>query len=384
MDFRETPEQADFRAEIRSWVTGAMKVIPRGSTLDDQTEREKVGRDWALAIHDAGWAGINWPVEYGGRGLSMVHEAIFQEELAIADAPYPVNSMGITLTGNTILVHGTEDQKRHYLPRILSAEDIWCQGFSEPGSGSDLASLSTKATPTDGGWIANGQKVWTSNGHLANKCMLLARTDAEAAKHHGITYFLADMDSMDVRPLVMINSEAEFNEVFVNDQFISNDDVLGSVGSGWRVANTTLAFERTTVALNLQVWSLQMLDRLVALVVRMGLADDVSVQEQVASYYELTHAIRIGSVRSMSLVASGGKPGADSSSVKLMWARLMQDMSRYALELAGPDGTVIDAAEPRYWVHRYLRARGHSIEGGSDEVQKSIIAEQVLGLPRSR
>lgn len=384
MDFRETPEQAEFRAEVRSWVTTAMAGIPRGSTIEDQGEREQIGRDWALAIHAGGWAGINWPVEYGGRGLTTLHEAIFQEELAIADAPYPINSMGITLTGNTILAHGTEDQKRRYLPRILSAEDIWCQGFSEPGSGSDLASLSTRATPVDGGWTISGQKVWTSNGHLANKCMLLARSDAEAAKHHGITYYLSDMDAMDVRPLVMINREAEFNEVFIDGQFVASEDVLGDVGGGWRVANTTLAFERTTVALNLQVWSLQMLDRLISLVVEMGLATDVAVQEQVASFYELTHAIRIGSVRSMSLVAAGGKPGPESSSVKLMWARLMQDMSRYALELAGPEGAVIDLSEPRYWVHRYLRARGHSIEGGSDEVQKSIIAEQVLGLPRSR
>jgi alkylation response protein AidB-like acyl-CoA dehydrogenase len=292
--------------------------------------------------------------------------------------------MGITLTGNTVLVYGTEDQKQRYLPRILSAEDIWCQGFSEPGAGSDLASLSTRATAVDGGWSINGQKVWTSNGHLANKCMLLARTDPDATKHHGITYFLSDMDQIDVRPLVMINGDAEFNEMFIDGQFVAPEDVLGNVNDGWRVANTTLAFERTTVALNLQVWSLQMLDRLVGLVRRLGLTADEAVVERVAEFYEQTHAVRISSVQTMSLVAAGGQPGPASSGVKLVWAALMQQMSRFALELAGTDGQIVDRPEPGYWVHRYLRARGHSIEGGSDEVQKSIIAEHVLGLPRSR
>lgn len=384
MDFRDSPDEAAFRGEIRDWLSTAMVGIPKGSTIEDQHEREEVGRDWARAIYEGGWAGINWPVEYGGRGLSMVHEAIFQEELALVDAPYPVNSMGITLTGNTILVYGTDDQKRRYLPRILSGEDIWCQGFSEPGAGSDLASLSTRGVATDGGWSLSGQKVWTSNGHLANKCMLLARTDPDATKHRGISYFLSDMDQIDVRPLVMINGDAEFNEMFIDGQFVSDEDVLGAVNDGWRVANTTLAFERTTVALNLQVWSLQMLDRLVALVRRLELTDDESVLERVAEFYELTHAVRISSVQTMSLVAAGGQPGPGSSGVKLVWAALMQQMSRFALELAGTDGQIVDRPEPGYWVHRYLRARGHSIEGGSDEVQKSIIAEHVLGLPRSR
>lgn len=384
MDFRDTPEQEEFRAEIKTWLASAMRDIPKGSTIEDQHERERVGREWAHAIFEGGWAGLTWPVEYGGRGLSMVHEAIFQEELALVDAPYPVNSMGITLTGNTILAHGTDDQKERYLPRILSAEDIWCQGFSEPGAGSDLASLATKATSTDGGWLINGQKVWTSNGHLANKCMLLARSDPDAPKHRGISYFLSDMDRIEVRPLVMVNRDAEFSEMFIDDQFVPDDQVLGPLNGGWHVANTTLAFERTTIALNLQVWSVQMLERLVKLVRDLGLENDVAVLERIAEFYELTHAIRISSVRTMSLVAAGGQPGPEGSGVKLVWAGVMQAMSRYALELAGPDGLVIDRPDPHYWVQRYLRARGHSIEGGSDEVQKSIIAEHVLGLPRSR
>ena len=384
MDFRATPEQLAFRGEIKEWLATAMDGIPPGATIEDQGDRETIGREWAQRIHDGGWAGLTWPEEYGGRGLSMVHEAIFQEELAIVDAPYPVNSMGITLTGNTILAHGTHDQKDRYLKRILAADDIWCQGFSEPGAGSDLAGLSTKAVQVDGGWNVTGQKVWTSNGHLANKCMLLARTDPDAPKHRGITYFLADMDSIDVRPLIMVNRDHEFSEMFIDGQHVADDDVLGAVGQGWQVANTTLAFERTTVALNLQVWSLQMFERLVELARQLGHGDDPVVAEKLADFYELTQAIRISSVQTMSKVAAGGKPGPEGSGVKLVWAGVMQAMSRYALELGGPEALVIDQPDPPYWVQRYLRTRGHSIEGGSDEVQKSIIAEHVLGLPRSR
>ncbi len=381
MDFSDTSEQSEFRQEVARWLDGVLGNFPPPA---DQAARESQAREWQSLLHQAGWLGIAWPTQYGGRGMAPLHEAIFSEECIRREAPQAINLLGILLAGPTIIAHGTEAQKRHYLPRILSAQDIWCQGFSEPGNGSDLAGLRTRAEPVAGGWRISGQKVWTSSGHLANKCMLLARTEPSAPKHQGITYFLADTDDFDIRPLRMINGDSEFNEMFLDDIFVADENILGELHRGWAVAVTTLGVERGSVAFTLQVWTRQTLERLAALVLEKGLEGDSYVLDRLGAFEAEVEAIRISAIRSASAFAAGQEPGPEGSTVKLQWARAVQDVSRFALELGGNDFLSAQEDGSDYWIHRYLRARGHSIEGGTDEIQKSIIAERLLGLPRSR
>ena len=382
MDFRDTPEEASFRAEAAAWLDAALQVRPDES---GPGAKERLSRWWQVQLASGGWAGITWPQQYGGRGLSVIHEAIFLEEAARRDAPDPLNLLGMILAGPTILVHGNDAQKDRYLPSILSGEEIWCQGFSEPGAGSDLASLRTRATRGDGGYVISGQKVWTSFAHEADQCMLLARTAGSTdARHAGITYFLASMADIEVRPLVMINGDRDFNELFLNDVFVADDDVLGEVDKGWGVALTTLAFERGSLAFTLGAMAGRVLDRLVELVIDTGASDDPVVVAEIGRHAADVEALRLGTIRQMSALSQGKTPGAEGSAVKLAWARVMQAMTRMALQLGGPAGIVTDDEVPARWTSGYLRTRGNSIEGGTDEINKSIIAERVLGLPRSR
>ena len=385
MDFRDTPDEAEFRAAAIDWLDATIARLPR-PLRGQQADRETNARFWQEELHAGGWAGITWPAEYGGRGLTIVHEGIFLEEAARRDAPTPLNLLGMILAGPTILVHGDEDQKQRFLPRILSGEDIWCQGFSEPGAGSDLAGLRARAERVEGGWSVSGQKVWTSFAHAAERCMLLARTEVadSTSRHAGITYFCAPMDDVEVRPLVMSNGDADFNEMFLTDVFVADGDVLGEVGRGWPIALTTLAFERGSLAFTLGVLARRVLDRLVARAIATGAADDASVLDRLGSFHADTEALRWGTVRQMSAIAAGKAPGAEGSALKLAWAQIMQAMVRLAVELGGADGVTLDADDDRLWAHGYLRARGNSVEGGTDEIQRSIIAERVLGLPRSR
>ena len=382
MDFRDTPDEAAFRAEACDWLDRALADRPpeRGAGA-----KEHASRWWQERLAQGGWAGITWPQEYGGRGLSIVAEAIFLEEAARREAPQPLNLLGMILAGPTLLVHGTDAQRRRYLPKILSGEEIWCQGFSEPGAGSDLASLRTAARPVDHGYVVNGQKVWTSFAHEADRCMLLARTASDGdSKHAGITYFLAGMDEIEVRPLVMINGDADFNEMFLTDVFVTEDDVVGEVGKGWPVALTTLAFERGSLAFAAGAAAKRTLERLIELAVRNGGADDPLVLAELGGFSAEVEGLRLTTIRQMSELSGGRSPGAEGSAVKLSWARVMQAMTRFAVELGGADGIAVDDAEAERWSNGYLRSRGNSVEGGTDEIQKSIIAERVLGLPRSR
>jgi alkylation response protein AidB-like acyl-CoA dehydrogenase len=288
------------------------------------------------------------------------------------------------LAGPTILAHGSDEQKARFLPPILASEQYWCQGFSEPGAGSDLAGLRTAARKVEGGWRISGEKVWTSNAHHAQRCLLLARTDPEAPKHAGITYFLAEMTGIDVRPLVMTNGDAEFNQMYLDDVFVADEDVLGEVGGGWPIALTTLAFERGGMALSLWVWARQAVDRLAAAARRRGLEEDEGIVEAVGLLAAEAEAVRIGSIRAMSETRAGARPGPETSALKLLWASAVQNASRLALQLDASGGALVDDETALAQLHRYLRARGHPIEGGTDEVQKSILAERVLGLARSR
>jgi len=383
VDFAESIEQQDFRLKARAWIERNIANLPHRHP-NSQQDREVNSRWWQERMYADGLAGMSWPVEFGGKGMTPTEDSIFNAESALVDAPLPINLVGMNLAGPTIMVHGNDQQKKRYLNRILSGEEIWCQGFSEPGSGSDLASLSTKATKVEGGWVVNGKKVWTSSGHLAQKCMLLTRTNPDAPKHKGITYLLADTKDFDIRPLVMVNRDAEFNEMFINDVFVNDDDLLGTPGEGWRYALSTLSFERGTIGYNLQVWARRAMDKLVRIVQELGLQDDVSVQEQLGRFEAEVEAIRITGIRAMAAVSQGSAPGPESSILKILWARTVQQINRYSIELRTSCGVMVDDEEAGDVVHHYLRSRGHSIEGGSDEIMKSIIAERVLGLPKSR
>jgi alkylation response protein AidB-like acyl-CoA dehydrogenase len=380
VDFADDPEEAAFRASARAWLDATLPGLPHPSPAGHE---EKVANQvwWQRALAEGGWVGLAWPAEVGGRGLPITYEAIFNEESARRRAPAPINLLGTLLAGPTILVHGTPEQQQTYLPQILDGTDVWCQGFSEPGAGSDLASLRTAARLEGDEWVVDGQKVWTSFAHAANRCMLLVRTEAvgEGGRHRGITYLLADTDGIEIRPLVMSNGEKDFNEMFLSDVRVPAERVLGEVGGGWRVALTTLAFERGSLAFVLSAEAQGALDAVCRLAAEQGVAEDPDVVRTLGRLAGRVRALRWTTVRQMSAVSRGGAPGGDGSAVKLAWAQTMQDLTRFALRLTG-DADTAGAT----WAHHYLRARGNSVEGGTDEVQRSIIAEQVLGLPRSR
>ena len=382
MDFRDTAEEAAFREEAARWLDEALGELPDAPPAD-QAEKDERAKQWQRTLHAGGWAGLTWPEAYGGRGLTPVHDAIFFQEAARRNAPQPANLLGMILAGPTIMVHGTDAQKDRFLPPILSGEEIWCQGFSEPGSGSDLASLSSRAVEAGDGYAVSGQKVWNSFGHQADRCMLLARTASaeEQGKHAGITYFLAPMEGVEVRPLVMVNGDADFNELFIDDLHVSDDEVLGGVGDGWTVAMTTLAFERSSLAFQLQVETRHGVEALARLLRDRGLADDDRLLAELGRLQGQSEALRLSTTRAISAVQAGGAPGPEGSTAKLTWAHLMQDLARVALEVLGPE--LHDPAHA-YWRRLYLRARGKSVEGGTDEIQRSIVAERVLGLPKSR
>ncbi|WBB99868.1 MULTISPECIES: acyl-CoA dehydrogenase family protein [unclassified Solwaraspora] len=383
MDFDDSDSDLAFRREAGSWLDDALRDVPDQEELS-QTEREHWSRVWQERLCAGNWAGLSWPVGHGGRGMDSLAQAVFNEEAAVRGAPYPLNGVGMMLAGPTIIAHGSDEQQARYLPGILRGEEYWCQGFSEPGSGSDLASLRTAATRVDGGWLINGTKIWTSNAHNASRCLLLARTDPEETRHRGITYFLAPMDRFTVRPLVMINGDTEFNEMFLDDVFVPDSDVLGGVGNGWKVALTTLAFERGSMALNLWVWARQAVDRVVDLAIARGLADDSTVVDTIGALQCDAEAVRIGSMRMLAESRAGGVPGPETSALKSLWAGVVQNANRLAVQLDEAGGVLLDGAGAAARMHRYLRARAHTIEGGTEEVQKSILAERVLNLPRSR
>lgn len=386
MDFRDTTEEAAFRKEAANWIQDRLRGLPH-LTPADHGQKTVNSRWWQEQLAGGGYLGLTWPKEYGGKGLPIAYEAIFNAEAARQRTPVGINMLGVILAGPTILVHGTDQQKAFYLPRILNGEDIWCQGFSEPGAGSDLAGLRSRAEATDEGWVVNGQKVWTSFAHAANRCMLLARTapvDETGSKHQGITYFLADTEDFDTRPLVMINGDADFNEVFLTDVQIPPDRVLGDLGGGWRVAMTTLGFERGSLAFALSAEAEAVMDHLLQRVRQAGLADHPDLAREVGRLAADVRSLSLTTTRQMSALLQGQTPGGDGSAVKLAWAQTMQAMTRLAVRAGGEAGVTQDDPADAAWISGFLRARGNSVEGGTDEVQRSIIAERVLGLPRSR
>ena len=379
MDLTLTPSEAEFQAEVRKWL---QENHPGPAPEGDDDAEFAFRREWQRKMHAAGWAGISWPEEYGGKGASLIEQAIFNEEIGRQRAPMPANVLGLVMGGPVVIAHGREDQKERYLDPILSGEEIWCQGFSEPESGSDLASLKTRAVKANGVWKVTGQKVWTTYAHEAKWCMLLARTDSDAAKHKGITYFILDMDqpNVEVRPLRQITGEAEFNEIFMEEAEVPEEDVIGEVGGGWNVAITTLMFERAGLGAAAVMGLKRSLEDLIALIREKGREDDPILRQKVAELQTGIEAMRLGGLRALTATMKTGIPGPEGSLGKWQWARYNQALTELASEVAGPDGVTAGSE----WSYRFLRSRANSIEGGTTEVLQNIIAERVLGLPRLR
>jgi alkylation response protein AidB-like acyl-CoA dehydrogenase len=378
MDLTLTIDEQAFRDEVRAW----LEENHPGAEPEGEEAKFEFRRAWQRKLHDGGWAGISWPKEYGGRGATLIEQAIFSEEMARAKAPSPANVLGLVMGGPVVIAHGTEDQKERFLEPILSGAEIWCQGFSEPESGSDLASLKTRAVRENGGWRVTGQKVWTTYAHEAKWCMLLARSDPGAPKHKGLTYFICDMeqDEIEVRPLRQITGEAEFNEIFLEGAQVPEDNVVGGEGNGWNVAITTLMHERAGLGAASAISVRRDLDELIAVINERGLADDPLIRQRIAELKIGVEALRLGALRALTQQMRVGIPGPEGSLSKWEWAILNQGLTELAVDILGPEALEPDSE----WAYRFLRARANSIEGGTTEVMKNIIAERVLGLPRLR
>ncbi|HEX3317123.1 MAG TPA: acyl-CoA dehydrogenase family protein [Solirubrobacteraceae bacterium] len=378
MDLTFSDEELAFRDELRSWL-GENPPPPDPGEVGDEQRNAWRGA-WQRQLYDGGWAAPAWPTEYGGRGATLTQSAIYFEEMGRARVPLPANVLGILLGGPTLMIWGSPEQKERYLAPILSAEEIWCQGFSEPDAGSDLASLKTRAVKDGDEWVVTGQKVWTSAAQYAKWCMLVARTDPDVPKHKGLTYFLMDMEqeAVQVRPLRQITGEAEFNELFIEEARIPDENVIGGVGNGWKVALTTLMNERAGLGFTLQIRLRQLLDDIIAVAGERGLLDDPRYADELAELHSRCEAIRLMAWKGLTDTERYGQPGPEGSLVKWLWSETNQLTTQLAADIVGAEALI--AGTP--WSYELLRARGNTIEGGTTEILKNIVAERVLGLPR--
>ena len=393
MDFRYSAGEERFRLELRHWLD---EHLPRhfapgelSEELDPDARFDKM-LGWHRAMHAGGWVGIHWPREYGGRGASVMEQVVYAEEMGAAGAPPPINPIAIMMVGPTLMQWGTEEQKRRFIPTMLSAEEMWCQGYSEPGAGSDLAALQTRAVLDGDDLVVTGQKVWTSLAHRADWCILLCRTDPDARKHLGISYLLVDMKSpgITVRPLVQITGDAEFNEVFLDEVRVPMTNLVGKLHQGWQVAMTTLAFERVGLG---NVYQFDRLIRELASLARRCQVDGRpaiehgAIRQRLAQLATEAQALRYTQYRHVTKRARG-EPGPEASVAKLFGTELNLRIMRLALDLLGPEGLVERARgatdESSKWLRRILAARAFTIGGGTSEVQRNIIGERALGLPR--
>jgi len=378
MDLTLSPSEQAFRDELRAW----LEENHPGEEPPGEDAAFDHRRQWQKKLYGAGYAGFSWPKEYGGRGATMIEQALFGEEMARAKAPQPANVLGLVMGGPVVIHHGTDEQKERWLKAILTGDEIWCQGFSEPEAGSDLASLKTKAVKSNGEWVVTGQKVWTTFAHKAKWCMLVARTDQDAPKHQGLTYFILDMeqDAVQVRPLYQITQQPEFNEIFLEEARISDENVVGGVGNGWSVAITTLMNERAGLGAASAAGVRIRLGELLELARERGVADDPLIRQRIAQLAIEVELLRLNAWRGLTRMAKGGVPGPEGSLPKWQWSDINQALSELAVDILGEDGAAWDTP----WAYHFLRSRANSIEGGTTEILKNIIAERVLGLPKLR
>ena len=396
MDLTLTPAEEKFRDECHAWLEAH---VPR--QWHDPTFREALSpaeevaflKSWQRTLYEGGWVGLTWPREYGGQGATFMEQVIFNQEMTRAKAPPLINVLGIIIAGPTIMVHGTEEQKRRYLPNILNAEEIWCQGFSEPNSGSDLASLTTRARLDGDEFVVNGQKIWNSFGHLAQQCLLLARTDFNVPKHRGISALIVDMQSpgIAVKPLRQITGDAEFNEVFFDDVRVPRANLLGEMNDGWNAAITILMFERLNTASLLETQTKIALDELLETArrtLRNGrpATEDPLIRQKLAQIYIEVEILRLSTYRSITRLQRGQRPGPEGSIDKLFWSETAQRLYEVAMEILGPYGQLVKgskwAIDSGRWPYEFLRARADTIAGGTSEIMRNIIGERVLGLPK--
>jgi alkylation response protein AidB-like acyl-CoA dehydrogenase len=391
VDFADSPDDARFRARLRAWLADNRPDRAERVPHDDASLADEFAflRAWQRRLHDAGYVGLLWPREYGGHGAPPTQQAILNEELARVRAPQLLNRVGVNNAGPTLIAHGTEDMKCRLLPPILSGDEVWCQLFSEPNAGSDLAALRTRAERHGDGFHVTGQKVWTSYAQLARWGILLARTDPSAPKHRGLTYFILDMKSpgITVRPLRQITGSTEFSEVFLDAVPVPCAHVIGEVNRGWEIAMTTLAHERGTgFAFKEQVLARIALEDTMALVRRTGGVADVRLRQEVARGWIDVEVMRLMNCRTLTRLARGEEPGPESSLVKLFWASLTQRLHDLALRTGGPAAELLagspHAVDGGRWPQAFLWSRVGAIAGGTSEVQANIIAQRLLGLPR--
>jgi alkylation response protein AidB-like acyl-CoA dehydrogenase len=395
LDFTLTPDQEAFRQRVRSWLQSNIPDDWTKFGLSEVPRPEAYAflRKWQATLYDAGFIGITWPKEYGGQGLTFVEEMILHQEMALQKAPPMLNVLGVGMAGPTIIAYGTEEQKKRYPAKILSCEEIWCQGYSEPNAGSDLASLQTRAVKDGEHWVISGQKVWTSLAHIADWMMLLARTDPSAPKHKGITYFLLDMKTpgVTVKPLKQMTGDAEFNEIFFDNVRVHERQVLGGVNNGWSVGLTTLMYERLALGFGLQVRLRITMDQLVDMARRMekngrSLTKDPVMRQKLAQLWIDTESLKYTGARAVTKLLKGELPGPEASTGKMMWVETHQRLQELAMEIQGPYSQLARGAaaaiDGGVWQYSFLRSRANSIEGGTTEIQKNIIGERVLGLPK--
>ena len=391
MNFEFSENEESFRKEVRAWLERELPEDLRGKSFAaSRGNPEEVVRLrwWQKKMFEAGYVGMDWPVQFGGRGASLTEMVILYQEMGRAESPQIVNRGGVSMLGPTLMSHGTPKQQQRFLKNILAADEMWCQGFSEPNAGSDLANLQTRAVRDGDHYVVNGQKVWTSMGHVADWCFLLVRTDPAAAKHKGISFLLVDMKSpgITVRPLRQITGEAEFNETFFDNVRVPVENLVGKENEGWGVAITTLAHERDVLTHIRHISLRNALHRLIKLVRDQGKGADPVIRQKVAQLYINEQALQMIGYRSLTNIMRGGHPGPEGSTAKLVWSQTDVEIAQTATEILGPysqlEGGTEWAPDEGQWEFYELLARGSGIRAGTTEILKNILGERVLGLPK--
>lgn len=396
MDLNDTPEEAAFRAEVRAWLESNAERKSEdeeegAAELFEERDESAVlaeARAWQRKKYDAGWAGLRWPKEYGGRGLGAIHEVIWNQEVSKYRAPEGVFLIGIGMAGPTIITHGTEEQKKKWLPPMLRGDEIWCQLFSEPAAGSDAAGITTRAVVDGDELVVNGQKVWTSGAHYSKWGIMTVRTDPDVPKHRGITFIVVDMESpgITVKPLKQMTGGANFNEVFFDDVRVPISNVVGKLNDGWRVAVTTLMNERVAIGTGGGGGGMRHLIEYLKKIDYMGrpAASDPLVRQEFAKLYELASVMKYTGYRTLTAISKGRPPGPEGSISKLLLVKFLAMEAALTARVAGPAGALLgeDAPDGGRWSRLMLSYPGLKIAGGTDEILKNLIGERVLGLPK--
>ncbi len=392
MDFRDSPAEADFRDEVRTWLSEHLvgefaELGSRGGPADERGWDVRI--EWERTLGRDRWVGCSWPVEYGGRGLDFSQQVIFNEEYAKANAPARVSFFGEGLFAPTLIAYGTDEQKRRFLPKIQSVDELWCQGYSEPNAGSDLSNVQTKAVLDGDEWVVTGQKVWTTLAHRADWCFVVARTEAGSQSHRGLSYLLVPMDQpgVEIRPLRQMTGSAEFNEVYFDEARTSADLVLGDVNDGWKVAMATLGFERGTAFLSQQLAFQRELAEIIAVAQSKGSSRDATIRQELADSYIGVQIMKFNGMRMLTDLVKKGVLGPSSSIGKLFWSNWHRTLGERAMDVLGTDGLLVanegsGAYELDEFHQIFMTSRAETIYAGASEIQRNIIGERVLGLPR--